>query len=366
MPLPQIFAWMNIKGERSLYDENKAVVQEANVNNFHYLTMSVMIVMLVVSVIGILIGYGSLYVSFYMGTGVVTTVCFLIFRIKSPKVRKFSLPIVYFVVAVFYLLGIFTSIYSPKGEPHVCVTFTCLLIIMPMLYLDVSPRINIFTSLFFIAHAVLAFVFKSRNMAVMDLLDTSVFLFFGVILGGYFRYIRMESFKKDKILIKQRDTDFLTGLSNRRVLFNRMEELQGETGKKINIVMIDIDFFKRYNDSYGHQAGDACLISLGALLEDFGKKREILFCRYGGEEFTGVGTGISETDFGAMVDELRLEVQRMSIPFENGVNGSISISAGYSTTTITPGVAPEKLIKLADIALYKAKNAGRNCVISAQ
>lgn len=357
---------MNISKEKAAYEENKEAVRESNTGNFHYLTISIAFVLLITSILGIFTHYGLLYVTYYFSNTFATAALFFIFRLKSPKVRKISLPLIYFTTAIFYTLGIFTSIYSPKGLAHASVTFPCLLIVLPMLFLDHSVRINLFSTFFFAVHSVLIFIFKSTDLVVMDLLDTGVFLVFGVILGGYFRYIRMESFKKDRILIMQRDTDFLTGLSNRRVLFSRMEQLQQEPGTIINIVMIDIDFFKRYNDTYGHQAGDACLISLGALLTDFGKKKDLLFCRYGGEEFTGVGTGISKEDFASMVDELREEVHRMSIPFENGLNGSISISSGYSTTEITPGVAPEKLIKLADIALYKAKEAGRNCAVSAQ
>ena len=362
MSLPPFFAWFDFKREKFLYEENKDVVQETNTNNFHYLMATVMAVMIVLSFVGIFLRYGIPYVCYYVLNSFITLSLFLAFRHRSLEKQRSPLWLMYVSIALFYILGIFMSIYSPRGNQHESVTFPCLLIISPMLFIDSSIRINLFSTLFYVVHFVLAFIFKPQHMAVMDALDTTAFLIFGILLGGYFRFVRLESFEKDMILIKQRDTDFLTGLPNRRALFHELEELQKNPGTILNILMLDIDFFKQYNDSYGHQAGDACLASLGAVLTEFGKKHGLLFCRYGGEEFTAVGTGRLPDAFGMLAEELRMEVQKLAIPFEKGVDGFVSISAGYTTTAITPNVPAEKSIKLADDALYDAKNAGRNCV----
>lgn len=365
MSLPHILAWLDASNEAQLLDSNSEAVRKANVHSFHYLLMLVSAVLAVITVVGILLDYGRVYVFYYLSTFILSFVLFRIFRMKSQRVHRFSIPLIYFTLLIFYSLGIFVSLYKPYGEHHPAVTFTCLLIVLPMLYLDRSLRVGIFEFLVFAVHTVLAFMFKERAVAVLDLLDTSVFMIFGVFLSGYFRYIRLENFEKDKILIKQRDTDVLTGLANRRVLFSRLEKLLKQKDTVINVIMLDIDFFKHYNDSYGHQAGDACLESLGRVLHDFGEKHGFTFCRYGGEEFTAVSSGIDNVQMTSLVEELRSDVRHLAIPFEKGINGYVSISVGYATKSTILNLSMEEYIKFADEALYEAKNLGRDRAIEA-
>ncbi|MBQ1661397.1 MAG: hypothetical protein II054_02735, partial [Treponema sp.] len=104
MTLPTIFAWMNISKEKAAYEENKEAVRESNTGNFHYLTISIAFVLLITSILGIFTHYGLLYVTYYFSNTFATAALFFIFRLKSPKVRKISLPLIYFTTAIFYTL----------------------------------------------------------------------------------------------------------------------------------------------------------------------------------------------------------------------------------------------------------------------
>ncbi|MEU8662327.1 diguanylate cyclase, partial [Actinoplanes philippinensis] len=161
-------------------------------------------------------------------------------------------------------------------------------------------------------------------------------------------------------------TDALTGLANRRQ-FERAVDAEWRratrTGRPFSIVMIDVDFFKRYNDHYGHQAGDECLRQVAAALGASVRGATDLACRYGGEEFVLV---LGETDAGSAAvtaERIRGAVEALRLPHVAGVDGQVSISLGVATSPGGPlAETGEELVARADTALYRAKQDGRNRV----
>ena len=159
--------------------------------------------------------------------------------------------------------------------------------------------------------------------------------------------------------------DGLTGVANRR----RFDEnLQAEwrrcrrSNVPLTLLMIDIDHFKRYNDHYGHQAGDACLQNVAATLKrGFGRSHDLV-ARYGGEEFVCL---MPECDVAAgqsKAEELRQSVQDLDIHHEaSPTKEVVTISTGIATIVPTDGQTPEAFLQIADKALYVAKSTGRNC-----
>ena len=127
--------------------------------------------------------------------------------------------------------------------------------------------------------------------------------------------------------------------------------------------MIDVDFFKQYNDRYGHIKGDACLKKIGAALRETFRRAEDLPCRYGGEEFAVILPGIAAEDALALAERLRRKIERLSMPHDaSSVAPVVTISAGVATEHNT-SYTMERLIDNADQALYKAKSNGRNRVL---
>lgn len=162
-------------------------------------------------------------------------------------------------------------------------------------------------------------------------------------------------------------TDALTGLANRRHfdLFLEQEWSRAlRQNQPISMVMLDIDYFKAFNDAYGHPHGDQCLQQVAQALQQVVRRPTDLAARYGGEEFALV---LPDTQKAAAVAEAcRLAIQALGIVHEfSDVAPVITISAGVCSLTPTREMSPALLIQQADEALYKAKEAGRNQVLQA-
>lgn len=159
--------------------------------------------------------------------------------------------------------------------------------------------------------------------------------------------------------------DPLTGLHNRRYFdqFSSNELYRAERYKRpISCLMIDIDFFKKINDSLGHEAGDKVLKSVAEILKNNIRKSDAFtLCRYGGEEFILL---LPETDQEGAIfcaEKLRKTIDDTIINYEDKPV-KVTISIGISTLFKNPVSETSDVIRYADIALYKAKEAGRNCI----
>jgi diguanylate cyclase (GGDEF)-like protein len=162
-------------------------------------------------------------------------------------------------------------------------------------------------------------------------------------------------------------TDPLTGLANRR----RFEEaLSAEwdraiwAGSSLALAMIDVDHFKRYNDHYGHPAGDECLHRVANLLEQHSHAGHLV-ARYGGEEFAVI---MPDTDLRAaceVAERLRTAVLALAVPHHMVAERVVTASIGVAATTPSPGTTADHLVEQADVELYRAKRAGRNQVQAA-
>ena len=164
-----------------------------------------------------------------------------------------------------------------------------------------------------------------------------------------------------KQLMQLTITDGLTGISNRR---NFDQKLFDEWHRAIRmqqsltVIMIDVDHFKKYNDCYGHQAGDACLKHVAALLMDSCNRNNDFVARYGGEEFAMILP--ETTNPTVVIEKLFQMLKELAIPHEMSEFGQITLSAGISIRTPNHDENPSVLICEADKALYSAKNLGRN------
>jgi len=157
--------------------------------------------------------------------------------------------------------------------------------------------------------------------------------------------------------------DPLTGLFNRRYLEASLERDLARAVRRsqpLAVLMIDIDHFKRFNDSHGHEAGDMTLSQFGELLASLSRSEDVA-CRYGGEEFTLV---LQEADAGLALDraeEIRRAAHHMAIEYRRQQLGPVTCSIGIASYPLH-GDTPDRLIRRADRALYAAKEQGRDRV----
>ncbi|MFA5372241.1 MAG: diguanylate cyclase [Sideroxydans sp.] len=161
-------------------------------------------------------------------------------------------------------------------------------------------------------------------------------------------------------------TDSLTGIANRRALDNflsREWRRCQRVEKPLSLVMLDIDYFKLFNDKYGHQAGDDCLQQVAALIARAAPRASDLAARYGGEEFSLV-LGESDAD-GAlwMAERVRQMVADLKVPHYATDSKFVTISCGVVSVLPDDTRSIETLMQSADAALYQAKRGGRNRVV---
>lgn len=162
--------------------------------------------------------------------------------------------------------------------------------------------------------------------------------------------------------------DELTGLANRRHLKQVLEaewDRAQRLGAPLGFILLDLDFFKRLNDTRGHREGDRCLQAVSQHLAEALKRPGDLAARYGGEELAVL---LPYTDLpGALevAEQLRDGIERLAIPHEAAPLGHVTASFGVATVIPAPGQEPGVLIEAADLALYRAKTAGRNRVRAA-
>lgn len=169
-------------------------------------------------------------------------------------------------------------------------------------------------------------------------------------------YHIVEKLQKDGL------EDPLTGVKNRRYLDTCLDQKVKEALRDkqlFSFLLIDIDFFKKVNDTYGHQAGDLVLKELAQTLQKRVRDSDVL-ARYGGEEFAVVLKDIDSEQAKKIAEEFREIVERLVVDY-NGQKINITISVGVSTFSEENNV-PEKIVTSADSALYQAKKRGRNCV----
>jgi diguanylate cyclase (GGDEF)-like protein len=130
----------------------------------------------------------------------------------------------------------------------------------------------------------------------------------------------------------------------------------------IGIIMGDLDHFKKFNDDFGHAAGDKIIAQIGKLFNDRFRGSDIA-CRYGGEEFLIILPETSLADTVKKADTLREEIKKMEIIFQGQILGTITMSMGVAAYP-EKGGRMDELLRVADTALYKAKQEGRDRVIS--
>lgn len=193
------------------------------------------------------------------------------------------------------------------------------------------------------------------------LLLTAILIYGRVILQRWFDEAWLR-YQENRMLIARLDVmahqDALTGTANRRSMENFLDDalLQAES---FALLMLDVDYFKRYNDHYGHQAGDACLIKVADIVKTSIRTPADLVARYGGEEFVIVLPASSLDDAVRVAERIQTNLREISLPHAaSEVSEMVTVSMGI--TLSKDGDSAYGIIARADEALYRAKQQGRN------
>ncbi len=176
--------------------------------------------------------------------------------------------------------------------------------------------------------------------------------------------IKQQLEKANEELKNLSNSDGLTGIANRRS-FDYSLDLEWKRAQRkqisLSLIMIDIDFFKAYNDRYGHQSGDKCLKLVAITISDILNRAGDLAARYGGEEFVVFLPGTNAAGASSLAERMRDKVEALGIEHLNSsISERLTISLGVSTIIPDKDCSPAELIASADLALYQAKHEGRN------
>jgi len=179
----------------------------------------------------------------------------------------------------------------------------------------------------------------------------------------------IEALLYDKALSLAREVtiDGLTQIANRRAFDQRLVKEWQRLAREcspLSLLLCDVDFFKRFNDRYGHPAGDECLKSVAKAIESCIRRPADLAARYGGEEFAVILPDTDSRGASFCAEQIRFEIENLNIlHISSQINSYVTASLGISA--INPHIeftTSQQLIKEADLALYQAKREGRNCV----
>ncbi|SFI21729.1 diguanylate cyclase (GGDEF) domain-containing protein [Tindallia magadiensis] len=175
--------------------------------------------------------------------------------------------------------------------------------------------------------------------------------------------IRAELHSMNKLLTRENEKDFLTGIYNRRYLNLYLESLWNQ--KKVNQVslfILDVDFFKKYNDHYGHLLGDEVLKRLTGCINESVRKSDVL-ARFGGEEFALVLEGVEVSETKRIAEQIIDAVYQLGIEHETSPFKRVTISIGVVIVQPNQLLSVREAVDYADEALYEAKKSGRNKVV---
>jgi len=222
----------------------------------------------------------------------------------------------------------------------------------------------------------MAFAFGATDFISKPLCETEVLTRIRSALKLKHEVDRRRSREKELLEVTKQLTDLnsmlarhslidgLTGCANRRCFDNSLDQEWRRAFRStlpISVLMIDVDFFKQYNDSYGHQEGDSCLINIVNAIRDVLKRPSDLLSRYGGEEFVIILPETQEDGAKIVTEKVRKAIESLEIPHSSSkISDHVTASCGISTAIPAANINPSDIVRAADKALYVAKKSGRN------
>lgn len=288
---------------------------------------------------------------------VIWVICTLIYLTRKARFwrnhPRLSVYLVFFCIYTM-LMYMGTVLFNNGTGASILILLT----IFPVTFTDRPERLFGTDLFMYIGHTVVSFMFKDYTYATLDMINGFVATLCGCVFGFFILNSRLHALNFRTLLVAEREMDILTTLFNRRKMTEDLEAFErGLVPYPTGIIMMDIDWFKKYNDTYGHLAGDNCLSSFGKMLmqTDWGVKTK--FYRYGGEEFIGFVWNADRQQIAKVAEAIHDQTKQLTVDGRN-----ITISAGYVLCDPKKISNYEIWIQRADEALYLAKGKGRDCV----
>lgn len=270
----------------------------------------------------------------------------------------------YYVLTFAMFAGISGTLHSISGSMLMYVLTALFMIVVPMW--DVKEKL-VFPAMFAVDNIISLAISHAGGREYFELIVMCL------CAGAVSFVLQNRMLEHERVLLKLKDKtissekDPLTGLTNRRGLERKISVLWPYCVRNktpIGIIEMDIDFFKKYNDRFGHPAGDKCLKMVARAIKQSAKRNTDIAARTGGEEFIVYVQGMNEKELIDLAMIIRNNIAELRIPHAyTAVSNYVTVSMGIAT--MIPGNASsfDTLYEKADKALYAAKSNGRNCVV---
>ena len=293
-------------------------------------------------------------------------ICWLMFfdKIDNDKeMWKFRIVYRIFWPIWFVCMAVLSCIQMENGYMGIFLIVTCLILNLLPLHNLKEFIVNLVLSMFVIS--LILFNTMGEGVTLSTKMEIACFTVMQV-LGYLTQRMQLMLWMSREYLYMEAFIDPLTELLNRRggnaVLAEEIQKISPES--EVGIIMFDIDYFKKYNDTFGHEAGDGCLRMVGQTIRETLHKRTKLLIRHGGEEFAAIIFNTDKTELKEWAEKLRAAVyaKKLEAPVKD-VADYVTVSIGTSIKKVMcKNMRYEELLLEADEALYQAKRAGRNRV----
>ncbi len=372
-------------------DNNKIIMNKGRVIAFTIIGIEILLIIFKFTEPNALIYPDVCYIAMY----VIIATAMIVYLVIYYKVSKYAIQertynvIILFFSSFILLWSAGLSIIDQVAYGQVTAYIITSLSIAVFTHLKPTTSILMYVSCQILFVIFLPKVQMSESVLIGNIINTNVLTILAILVARMQYKKRVVDFINNKTIEEKNEafkivnnklqaanekleklslTDSLTALNNRRS-FNQQIAYEWERSKRfrlsLSVIYIDIDFFKAYNDRYGHVAGDHCLIQIAKVLETFSRRSTDFVARFGGEEFVVLHLNLRKKEIIEIAEKLRREVEELQIVHGvSPISPYVTISLGVNTVIPSDHNSIESLIEGADKALYIAKQNNRNQVVT--
>ena len=344
-----------LKNEKELLEKNKKEIEINNRKLIAVLESLKIIFLSVLIVISYILNLNRSFRVICIGCLILSVGLAFLNNKEKFKVSPKIIMAMGYAITLLYCIAMAKEV----GARYIAATMWGIIFLVPIIIMDRTYKVVIATGTVSIIFIGLLAIEQNYEMVGNIFINISIFTVIAIIFGSYFKAMQLVNYELRRKGAIRETTDELTGLFNRRKLRDIFKDIDNKDNIAA-VAMIDIDNFKKYNDTYGHQLGDKCLREIGETLIEFGKKNKITFFRYGGEEFLAIienNLNISVEDVCKLLNE---EIYALKIYNKHSDIGYITISIGVEKNKSINSSKYINLVLNADKALYEAKRQGKN------
>ncbi len=349
------------KEERRFLEDNQTEVARLNDQMLRSLVTIGIVVLAGLIVVSLFIPSYERLTLIYTCPWLVSTVLFMMY--SKPRSYNAILCGMYIYSLTMFVFTVYLSaVITPTGGASSIIGF---FLLVPLVIIDDSLRTYFVLVIYYGLFVASSFLVKPSNIALDDMVTGGAYIIIGSVVGEYMKHVRLTNIDGRRRIKLISEYDELTGLPNRHRMVEFLQEhrMMDCSDPITGVIMLDVDFFKRYNDSYGHIEGDQCLMHIANCLKRASEAYGMEFFRYGGEEFIAFNRDMDDEGLAACAKSITHAITDLAIPFKASPFGCVTVSAGFSESVSCKAVICEDLIHKADMALYRAKANGRNMVI---